>query len=192
MLVSVKSLGLEAEQTPILVLRWRMSGAIPLLPLCVHGVHTGNSLYLLVHIENIHMRRMFMSEVNAIGFKELRNRLDWFSKFWSSCCWYDMAFKAVVLDFLCRPISWYRNQRFPKLDSISVFFWRKFLLWWTARWIHPHDVRPAVQWFRRASVCYSLFTVWRNRATFQNAVIFYVWGDNNNNNNNDNVTIAIS
>jgi len=52
MLVSVKLLGLEADQTPILVLRLRMNGAIPLLPLCLHGVHIGNSLYPLVQTEN--------------------------------------------------------------------------------------------------------------------------------------------
>jgi len=52
MLVCVKFLGLEADQTPILVLRLRMSGAIPLLPLCLRDVHSGNCLYLLVEAEN--------------------------------------------------------------------------------------------------------------------------------------------
>jgi len=52
MLVSVKLLGLEADETPILMLRFRMSGAIPLLPLCLNGVNTGNSLYILVQTEN--------------------------------------------------------------------------------------------------------------------------------------------
>jgi hypothetical protein len=52
MLVSVKLMGLESDQTPILVLRLRMNGAIPLLRLCLHGVHTGNCLYLLIQTEN--------------------------------------------------------------------------------------------------------------------------------------------
>jgi hypothetical protein len=52
MLVSVKLLGLEADRTPILVLRLRMSGATPLLPLCLHGVHTGSCLCRSVQTEN--------------------------------------------------------------------------------------------------------------------------------------------
>ena len=50
--VSVKFLGLEAGQTPIIVLRLIMSGAVPLLPLFFHGVHTGNCLNLLVQAIN--------------------------------------------------------------------------------------------------------------------------------------------
>ena len=61
---------------------------------------------------------MFTSEVNATGFKELGNRLDWFSKFRIFCCSYDMAFKAssvvLFLDIEAKEI--------PKLDSISVSF----------------------------------------------------------------------
>jgi len=55
-----------------------------------------------------------------------------------------MAFKAVVWTCSVDLFLDIETKEFAKLDSIFAFFWRKFLLWWTARCIHPHDMRVAV------------------------------------------------
>ena len=107
-----------------------------------------------------------------------------------------MAFKTFVLDFILRPVSWYRNQ---SISEIGHYFWMllKELPTLVDRKVHP----PSRRGSSCANVLFSLHHV-KKLSRFSKRGDFFIWGgggdddddddDDDNNNNNNNVTMAIS